>query len=174
MSTCGIMSCPLLDVCCTGIELQSYEEQGVTDCVSCCDVKVAQDKRNNITRSNNSYHLIPLFPLAILLLLLWLYEWRLWELWMLSRHHTHCCLTYLLVHAVPTSNSFPVFVPQDCLVSQMKAASPHLFLLTSIYIFIIGRIASLVVVFAMALFSNMSRRCFSLFVFFFIRAPDFC
>ena len=93
---------------------------------------------------------------------------------MLSRHHTHCCLTYLLVHAVPTSNSFPVFVPQDCLVSQMKAVSPHLFLLTSIYIFIIGRIASLVVVFAMALFSNMSRRCFSLFVFFFIRAPDFC
>jgi len=48
----------------------------------------------------------------------------------------------------------------------MKAVSPHLFLLTSIYIFIIGRIASLVV-FAMALFSNMSRRCFSLFVFFF-------
>ena len=92
---------------------------------------------------------------------------------MLSRHHTHCCLMYLLVHAVLTSNLFSVFVPQDCLVSQMKAVSPHIFLLTSIYIFIIGSIASLVV-FAMALFSNMSHHCFSLFVIFFIRALDFC
>ena len=61
---------------------------------------------------------------------------------------------YLVVHGVLTRDVFSLSVASECPVSQMKAQSHYLSLLTSIFIFIFVTSAS-VLVFLMALLSNI-------------------